>query len=746
MDGYSGQIAHLESIPPQEPRHEQLDHPLSDILNSALIESGVERFYTHQARAINAVRREENIFLATATASGKTLCYNVPVLEALIEDRRARALYLFPTKALSQDQLSNLRLLTRGLGDPVIGTYDGDTPRSHRSVLRRRGSIILTNPDMLHMGILPNHSLWKRFLANLRFVVVDEAHTYRGIFGSHVACVLRRLRRLCEFYGSTPQFICCSATIANPEEHGLQLTGLPATIVDEDGSPRGEREFIFWNPPWQDPERSARRSSNSEAVLLLTELVKASLRAITFTRTRKVAELILLYAREALMREAPELASLIRSYRAGYLPEDRREIEQGLFQGELLGVTATNALELGIDVGMLDATVLVGYPGTVASTWQQAGRSGRDGRHALTVLIGQDNPLDQYFMRHPEALLHSSLENAIIDPDNVHVLMKHLPCAAYEWPLTDIDHELFGPGFADAMAAVERDGTLIQRNERWYPAAPNDYPAEGVHIRNVSGDSFLLVDETQGGCILEEIEADSVSYRTHPGAIYLHQGDSYQVRDLDFQARVAYLRPVDVEYYTQTKEISEVQIQRQWKSRTYPASHAHLGEVRVTQKVTGYMVKSLPGDAILQNVSLDLPECSYDTVALWFDIPDSAVVSTGQRFQGGLHAVEHATIAMLPLFAMCDRSDIGGVSVPAHPDMGPSQVFVYDGHPGGTGIAEKGFELLRELWQATLRAIEECPCESGCPSCIQSPKCGSNNEPLDKAAAISIMRSLLTAG
>jgi len=746
MDGYRGQIAHLVSIPSREPSYERLDHPLPDPLQVALKKAGVERFYTHQAQAINAARRGENVFLATATASGKTLCYNVPVLEALTQDLRAKALYLFPTKALSQDQLHGLRRLTHELGDPVIGTYDGDTPRSARSALRRRGSIILTNHDMLHLGILPNHSLWKRFLSGLRFVVVDEAHTYRGIFGSHVACVLRRLRRLCEFYGSQPQFICCSATIANPEEHALQLPGLPATVVDEDGSTQGERDFIFWNPPWLDPSRSARRSPNSEAVLLFTELIKASLRNITFTRTRKVAELILRYAREVLLQEAPELAPLIRSYRAGYLPEDRREIEEGLFRGELLGVTATNALELGVDVGSLDATVLVGYPGTVASTWQQAGRSGRDGRHALTVLIGQDNPLDQYFMHHPEALLGGSLENAIIDPDNVHVLMKHLPCAAYEWPLTDADQALFGPGSIEAIAALEREGTLIHRNERWYPAAPDDYPAEKAHIRNVSGDSFLLVDETQGGFILEEIEADSVFYRAHPGAIYLHQGESYRVRDLDLRARVAYLRPVDVDYYTQTKEISEVRITRPWKSQTYPASQAHLGEVRVTQKVTGYMVKSLPGDAILQDIPLDLPERSYDTVALWFDIPARAVDSAGQRFQGGLHAVEHAAIAMLPLFAMCDRSDIGGVSIPAHSDTGLSQVFIYDGHPGGAGIAEKGFQLLWDLWQATLRVIEECPCESGCPSCIQSPKCGSNNEPLDKVAAIAIMRSLLQSG
>ncbi len=752
---YKGQIAHTQHIPPRRARYGRLDRPLPRPLRDALKRAGAEKLYIHQAQAINAARAGQNVVVATATASGKTLCYNVPVLESVIGDWRSRALYLFPTKALAQDQLRSLRELTRpfnklrtqpSLREVKFGTYDGDTPRSTRSRRRKESAIILTNPDMLHLGILPNHTLWAHFFANLKYVVIDEAHVYRGVFGSQVACVLRRLRRVCDFYGAKPQFICCSATIANPGEHIERLIGVSALVVDDDGSPSGAKDFVLWNPPFLDRARTSRRSANSEATDLFVEMARQGVRNITFTRARKVAELILRYARGILKEKDPNLVPLIKSYRAGYLPEERRQIERELFSGQLLGVAATSALELGVDVGSLDATVLVGYPGTIASTWQQAGRAGRGVRESLSVLIGLDNPLDQYFMRHPGALFGRGHEHALIAPDNVYILEKHLPCAAHELPLINDDEFLFGPGFVEAMISLERRGVLIYRSERWYNIGWS-YPAQEVNLRSISGSRFALLDESQGYQTLEEIEGSSALYRVHPGAIYLHQGESYLVTNLDLQAQVAYLRPVDVDYYTQPRELNDVSIVRSFKHKRFPKTAAFFGQVRVTQQVIGYARKRQFSEAVLSVEYLDLPPQSYETKALWFEVPPKLarrVAGRGLHFHGGLHALEHAAIGILPLFAMCDRLDIGGLSTPSHPDTGRAQIFIYDAFPGGVGIAEKGFDILEELWRATLSAIEECPCEAGCPSCVHSPKCGNNNEPLDKEAAVVILRELMS--
>ncbi|MDY7040094.1 MAG: DEAD/DEAH box helicase [Chloroflexota bacterium] len=743
---YKGQITHVHHLPARSAQYSELDSPLPERLVGALNESNVERLYSHQAQAINAVRRGENVIASTSTASGKTLIYNLPVLESILADWRARALYIFPTKALAQDQLRALGELTQGALRRIrYATYDGDTPKNDRSRRRKECAIILTNPDMLHLGILPNHTLWSHFFRNLRYVVIDEAHTYRGVFGSQVACVLRRLRRVCRSYGAHPQFILCSATIANPGEHAARLTGLPATVIDEDGSPQGAREFVLWNPPFVDRARTMRRSPNGEAAYLLAEMARRSVRNITFTRARRVAELILIYARRELEKDAADLVECIRSYRAGYLPEERREIERQLFHGELLGVTATNALELGIDVGSLDATVLVGYPGTIASLWQQAGRAGRGVREALSILIGLNGPLDQHFMRHPEDLFGRPHEHALIDPGNAHLLEMQLPCAAHEMPLESRDEELFGPGFEEAMVNLEERGVLEYRHERWFNVGSR-YPAQDFSLRSASGHSVLLVDEARGGQVLEEIESTSALTRVHPGAVYLHQGESYLVRRLDLNRGHAYLRPVEVNYYTQPRELNDVHIVRSLRDRDFPATHAYFGPVRITQQVIGYTRRQQFTEAVLSVEDLDLPPESFDTMALWFDVPRPiAQRVTDERldFAGGLHAVEHAAIAMLPLFAMCDRMDIGGLSTPVHPDTGRAQVFIYDAFPGGVGIAEKGFELLEQLWRATLQTIEECPCEAGCPSCVQSPKCGNNNEPLDKVAAAVILRALL---
>jgi DEAD/DEAH box helicase domain-containing protein len=743
---YRQQIAYIEHIPARAARFATLSRPLPAALQRALHKAAAENLYLHQAQAINAIREGQHVMVATSTASGKTLVYNTPVLESIMMDSRSRAFYLFPTKALAQDQLRSLRELSRhALRSLRFGTYDGDTPRGSRRRLRQSASIILTNPDMLHMGILPNHSLWSKTLANLKYIVIDEAHVYRGIFGSQVACVLRRLIRLCRFYGSNPQFIFCSATIANPAQHAKRLTNVSTTVIQEDGSPQAAREFVFWNPPFVDVARTARRSANIEATALFVEMVRQRIRNITFTKARKVAELILLYAQDFLAKDAPELAPLIRSYRAGYRPELRREIEHALFSGQLLGVTATNALELGVDVGHLDATVLVGYPGTIASTWQQAGRAGRGVREALNVLIGLDNPLDQYFMRHPQALFGRSPENALIAPDNSYVLLRHLPCAAYERPLTQEDEELFGPGFAEAMVQLERGLVLEYRNDRWFFHGIG-YPAEGVSLRSISAGKFALLDESQNYQLMEELEETTALRRVYPGAIYLHQGESYLITHLDLDMGIAYASPVDVDYYTEPREVNEVNILQTWQRKSMPVSNACLGQLGVTQQVIGYRRLQQFSDTVLSIEPLEMPSQSFTTMGLWFDVPSDIIREVkrqGLDLAGGLHAVEHAAIGILPLFAMCDRMDIAGLSTPSHVETGRAQVFIYDALPGGVGITEKGFDLLTELWKAALTAISECPCQEGCPSCVQSPRCGNNNEPLDKRAAILILQLLL---
>ncbi len=745
---YRGQIVHVEQVPSREARYGELKEPLHEVLQSRLESLSFFPFYSHQAQAINTARTGKNIFVVTPAASGKTLCYNVPVLDRMLREKRSCALYIFPTKALAQDQLRGLEELAGPLGI-WCATFDGDTPPQERGEIKRSAQIVLTNPDMLNLGILPNHQSWSRFLRRLKYVVVDEAHIYCGVFGSHVANVLRRLRRLCALYGSNPQFISSSATIANPGEHIERLVGLPFEVIDDDGSPYGGKDFVFWNPPTIDQARSARRSANSEATFLFTELITGELRTITFARSRKVTELIYIYARDQFVNEKPELAARIKPYRAGYLPEDRRQIERQLFEGELLGVTATTALELGVDIGDLDATVLTGYPGSITSTWQQAGRSGRRGERSLSFLIGLDNPLDQYFMRHPEAFFGKSFENALTNPENPHILKPHLLCAAWEHPLDDGDGELFGQRFTQARAELEAQDLLRERQGRWYPSPSLAYPAEEVNIRTTSSERYTVVDASQGYRELETVEAAVAFFQVHPGAIYLHQGEAYLVTELDLGARTASVVPIDADYYTETKDITEIRILKQNQVKQAGEVKVYLGEVEVTTSVLGFRKKRQFTEEVIGEEPLELPSQTFPTIALWFDIPQETawrLAASDLDFAGGLHAVEHAAIALLPLFALCHRNDIGGLSTPLHADTGRAQICIYDAYPGGIGIAHKGFELVTELWRATLGVISECPCEAGCPSCIQSPKCGNNNEPLDKEAAKLILGDLLGQG
>ena len=744
---YSSQMVHIEHIPPREAECAGLDEPLVASLQDCLGEHGISSLYTHQAEAVNNIRQGRNVIVTTSSASGKSLCYNIAVLETLLNEPDSRALYLFPTKALAQDQLRVLRELFSPtlLKAEQFATFDGDTPQAERAEIRRQARIILSNPDMLHVGILPNHRNWSRLLRSLRYVVIDEAHIYRGVFGSHVAGVMRRLRRLCQLYGSNPRFICCSATIANPGEHAERLTSLPFTVVDNDGSPHGGKDFVFWEPPIIDKAKSVRRSANSEATNLFTELVNQDIRTLTFARTRRLTELIYTYSRDKLSEIDPFLASRIKAYRAGYLPQERRQIEKELFSGQLKGVVATVALELGIDIGDLDATVLTGYPGSIASTWQQAGRSGRGREGSISFLIGLDNPLDQYFMHHPESFFHKSFENALVNPDNHYILRAHLLCAAWELPLSSEDEKFFGSLFAQERDELEKESLLRERKQKWYLSPTISYPAQAINIRSTSGVNYTVID-TASGSLLETVEASVAFFQIHPGAIYLHQGETYLITELDLAGHTAYAVPTDANYYTQTKEIEDLRITKLIRSRSCGSVKAYLGEVEVTNNVVGFKKKAQYTEEVIGEEPLDLPPIRFPTVALWFDLPSEAVARVDKAqldFAGGLHAAEHAAIAMLPLFTLCDRNDIAGVSTPLHPDTGKAQIFIYDAYPGGIGIAEKGFELVEKLWQATLDAITACPCQEGCPSCIQSPKCGNNNKPLDKKAAQILLEGLL---
>jgi len=745
LPAYRDQIVHVEHIPATEATHADLSQPLHPQLQSALESRGLFPLYSHQASAIDMAREGKNVVVVTPTASGKTLCYNVPVLDAILSSRGSRALYLFPTKALAQDQLRGLRELS-GPGRISLdcAAFDGDTPQWERGGIKRSAQIVLSNPDMLHLGILPNHGSWRGLLSRLSYVVIDEAHVYRGIFGSHVANVVRRLRRLCAHYGSSPTFICCSATVANAGEHVERLTGAKFEVVAEDGSPHGGKEFVFWNPPLIDEARSARRSANSEATLILTELVARHIRSLAFTRSRRLTELVYMYVRDQLEGREPGLGEMVKPYRAGYLAADRREIERALFDGDLLAAVATTALELGVDIGDLDATVLTGYPGSIASTWQQAGRSGRSTERSLSFLIGLDNPLDQYLMRHPDFFFDRSHENALTDPDNPYILRPHLLCAAWELPLVESELAQFGDDAGEMVSRLEDDRLLRRHRMRWHPSPAVEYPAQDINIRAASSHNYDLVDTTSGR-VLETIEELNAFFQAHPGAVYLHQGDSYLVTELDLIARTAYAVPSDAQYYTQTKDITETSILRELRSRPAGGTRVHLGQVEVTTTILGFKKKRVFTDEVVGEEPLDLPPHTFRTVAMWFDIPDGVearLAELGLDFAGGLHAAEHASIALLPLFALCDRNDIGGVSTPLHPDTDRAQIFIYDGYPGGIGIAEKGYNLASELWEATLAAISECPCQDGCPGCIHSPKCGNNNEPLDKKAAILILQAL----
>ncbi|MBI3945826.1 MAG: DEAD/DEAH box helicase [Armatimonadetes bacterium] len=741
---YRGEMAHHRRLEARPARFQDPAAPLLPRLRDSLARQGIARLYTHQARAVDAARAGADVLVVTGTASGKTLTYNLPVAEAILTNPRARALYLFPTKALAQDQLGKLRDLQL---HPHLkpGVYDGDTPAALRSRYKRELNLVLTNPDMLHVGILPYHGTWASFLRNLKYVVVDEIHSYRGVFGSHVGGVLRRLRRACRWYGADPQFFCCSATVANPDELMRRLVGEDRRIrvIADDGSPAGAKHVVFWNPPLLARD-GTRASANAAATDLLVALLRGGVRTIVFTRARKTAEIILRYARFALRESAPDLAGRIMSYRAGYSPEQRRRIERGLFEGSLLGVTATNALELGVDIGGLDACVLTGYPGSITSTWQQAGRCGRGRDESLVILVALDGPLDQYLVRHPEYFFGRSPEHAIVDPGNPHILSQHLLCAAYEGPLVPADQALFGPAAPALLADLAQGGEVRRRGDAFLWAG-SEYPAGRVSIRSASGDAYrIMVRDT--GELLGTVETARAFETVHEGAVYLHQGESYRVEQLDIPGRRAVVVPANTDYHTEPRTQMDVLLGEPVAERALGPTVARHGPVEVVTQVLGYRRKQLFSEAVLSEVENPLPPQRFRTHGVWFTLPKALtdrLLGEEYNLTGSIHAIEHAAIGILPLFVLCDRMDVGGVSHPAHPQTGAPTICIHDAIPGGVGIAEKAYTLLEDILSATLRAIEECPCREGCPSCIQSPKCGNNNQPLDKAGAMMVLHHLV---
>ena len=726
----------------QEANEVPLPEQLDPAFREALERTGVRTLYAHQLEALRTVE-ESNVIVTSGTASGKSLAFNMPVLDAIAADPTARALYLYPTKALAQDQARKLfEIAPGGLRHAI---YDGDTPREERPAIRRRSNLILTNPDMVHVGLLPYHKRWIEFIAKLRYVVVDEAHVYRGVFGSHVANVLRRLRRVAGFYGAEPRFILTSATIANPLELAERLVGTDFRLIDSDGAPKAGRRIAIWNPPLLDRELGARRSVLAEAADMLAELVISGVRTICFLRSRRGIELIQKFASDRLAeRGRRDLADRIAPYRAGYTPQQRREIEARLSSGDLLAVVATDALELGIDIGELDAAICVTFPGTVASLRQMWGRAGRR-RDGLAIYMAGEDGLDQFFCRHPEEFLGRPVEAAILDHRNERIQSAHLLAAAFEAPLgRDGDDETLGEGWRERAETLVGSGHL-RKARAGYALRDSGFVAGAIGLRSASADAVTVIDADSGE-LIGTVEAERAFSTVHPGAVYMHMGRSFEVRELDVENRRAIVQPFSGDWYTQPRKETDIYIERLASQRDALGCKLHFGEVAVSEQVIAFQRKRLGDHEAFDFVALELPEQSFRTQALWYVLPDELAGPQALPPEvqlGALHASEHLQIAVLPLLAMCDRWDIGGLSTNVHYQTGRPTIFIYDGHPGGVGIAERGYENFERLVADAARLVRECPCSEGCPSCVQSPKCGNLNDHLHKGAAIELMGQML---
>ena len=733
-------LVHTRRLPARAARTGALARPLPTEVARRLPHPTL---WQHQARAIDLARDGVSFTLATGTASGKSLTYQVPIAEAALQG--GTALLIYPTKALAQDQL--LSFASWELPGMVPATYDGDCTPEERGWVRDHANVLLTNPEMLHHGILPNHRRWAQFLHSLRFVVVDELHTLRGVFGTHLAQVLRRLRRLVRHYGGTePTFVFTSATIGSPEVLASELCGLRVVTVEGDGSPAGPRDVALWHPGATEGDHPGddRWSVHGEAGLLASRLIDAGLRTLVFCRSRRGTELV---AEDIRRTVRPELADAVRSYRAGYLPSERREIEADLFGGRLRGIVATNALELGVDIGGLDAVVLCGFPGTIASFWQQVGRGGRSGEPSLAVLVAGEDQLDQWMMRHPDELFGRAPERAVINLDNPHVFVPHLGCAAHELALRHADAQFWPDQLDEGIRQLVIEDRATVRTRKGAPVvvwSGRGLPAPTIGLRSASRGEYRICDpEERTIGTVDESRAFSV---VHPGAVYLHQGRAWQVAELDRERHLAVVEPASGDQYTQPRTETTIRLLGVDETRPVGASTLRLGSVEVTTQVVGYRVRSTSSHELLATESLELPPTHLSTRAIWYVFDDALVERAGitpVELPGALHAAEHAAIGILPLFTICDRWDVGGVSTAWLPETNAPTVVIHDAHPGGAGIAELAFGAADRHLAATVSVISECGCADGCPSCVQSPKCGNNNEPLDKAAATRLLRATL---
>jgi DEAD/DEAH box helicase domain-containing protein len=747
-------LTHTEVLPARTGTTAPWPEWADPVLVKAWRSRGITSPWQHQVAAAEHARAGRHVVLATGTASGKSLAFQLPALTSVLESRRpngrpgASVLYLSPTKALAQDQLHALgSLQVPGL---AACTHDGDSPREQRDWAREHAEYLLTNPDMLHHSLLPGHARWARFLSQLTYVVVDECHHYRGVFGAHVALVLRRLRRVCASYGADPVFVLASATVADPAVSAERLIGSPVEAFTEDASARGEVTLALWEPPFTSfgGENGApvRRSAGAEVADLLADLVSSGVRTLAFVRSRKGAESVALTAGRLLDEVEPGLSATVAAYRGGYLPEDRRALEAALRDGRLVGVAATNALELGIDIAGLDAVLMAGFPGTRAAMWQQVGRAGRRGSDALAVLVARDDPLDTYLVTHPAALVGAPVEATVFDPANPYVVGPHLCAAAAELPLTETDLSIFGPAAAAGVAALTDAGMLRRRAAGWF-WTDRRRASDLADLRSSGGAAVDLV-EVGTGRVIGTVDGSSADGTVHAGAVYLHQGETYLVRSLDLEDHVAELEPADPPYSTSAREVTDIRVLAETGREEWGAATLSFGDVEVTHQVVSFLKRRVPSGEVIAEEPLDLPRRTLETKAVWWTLPPSILRRTGidpGDLPGAAHAAEHASIGLLPLIATCDRWDIGGVSTAMHPDTGRLSVFVYDGHPGGAGFAERGFTSARAWLSATYAAITSCRCESGCPSCVQSPKCGNGNSPLDKAGAVALLEALLGA-
>jgi DEAD/DEAH box helicase domain-containing protein len=734
---YVGQLEHIQRLAERPGRYARPERALPQVLQKLLAERGITDLYTHQTEALETARNGRSCVVVTGTASGKTLCYNLPILESCWLDPEARALYLFPTKALAQDQLRGLLELLSGDAQVAErirpGVYDGDTPTAQRRRIKAEANLVLSNPDMLHASIMPYHPKWARFFSELRYVVIDEVHMYRGILGAHVACVLRRLQRICEHYGSQPVFLAASATIANPGELVSRLIGRQVPVIDNDGSPRGRKYFALWNPSPLGQDRLARRSATDDAVWLMALLMEQGAQALAFTRTRQAAELVNRYVQEWFTRQSSPLANKMRAYRGGYLPDERRQIEQALFQGQLQGVASTNALELGVDIGSLDAVLLIQYPGTIASSWQQAGRSGRRMDQSLALLLAGNDPIDQYLLRHPEYFFSQSPEHAVVDPENPYVLANHLRAAAFELPLATAEVAVQFGATAPDVARVLADTQQLAEAAGSYYATSGQNPAQQISLRHMSDETFSIILHREHGVpgardrkeheVIANVDAISAPELVYPEAVYLHNGLSYLVRELDLVGKVAYVERCETDYYTQAILESSVKITEHRAEREAEISGAlAFGNVDVSWKTVAFKKIKFNTRENIGFGSVDIPAQTLPTTAFWL-VPQPqirlAMRLDGMRISEGLCGLRNLAVVALPMVAMCDSRDISGVV--DSKNLGHSAMILYDRYPGGLGYCEKGYAQVEDLLAICHQMAADCQCVDGCPSCVGLP-------------------------